>query len=140
MNYLRKFLYFALQSINSVEDARVFGAFCRRPKCAKHEEAESKPLHNHRGRRPRRPTSEPRPQAGRTVPTPLTQPAGADVQEAEAGGASFSQLNLKRCEKERFSQLVENEPRVSRKYGCRFFLAYFYNLLILLTLQFLFCF
>jgi len=48
------------------------------------------------------------------------------------------QLNLKRRKKERFSQLVENEPRVSRKSGCRFFLAYFCNPLIFLTLQFLF--
>ena len=50
------------------------------------------------------------------------------------------QLNLKRRKKERFSQLVKNKPRVSRKYGCRLFLAYFCKFLILLTLQFLFCF
>jgi len=120
----------------------VFGAFCRHPKCAEREETESKPLHNHEGRRPRRPPSEPRPQAGRTVHTPLTQPAEADVQEAEAGGTSFSQLNLKCCEKERFSQLVKNKPRVNRRYGCRPFdlaqgmlsLANFCNFLILLTL------
>jgi len=43
--------------------------------------------HNHEGRRPRRPTSEPEPQQRRTAHTPLTQPAGADVQEVEAGGA-----------------------------------------------------
>ena len=58
-------------------DARVFGAFCRRPKCAKHEEAESKPLNDPEGRRPRRPPSEPRPKAGRTVHAPQRQPAPA---------------------------------------------------------------
>ena len=71
----------------------MFGAFCRRPKFAKHEEAESKPLHNHEGRRPRRPPSEPEPKRRRTVPTPPTQPAGADVQEAEAGGALDHQIS-----------------------------------------------
>ena len=96
--------------------------------------------HNHQGRRPRRPTREPEPQRRRTAPTPPTQPAGADVQEAEAGGALFSQLNLKRSEKERFRQFVKNEPRVSRRYGCRFFLAFFCNLLIFLKFRFLFCF
>ena len=29
------------------------------------------------------------------------------------------QLNLKSCKKERFSQLVENKPRVNRRCGCR---------------------
>ena len=57
------------------------------PKCAKHEEAEAYSKHNHQGRRPRRPTSEPEPQRRRTVPSAPTQPAVADVQEAEAGGA-----------------------------------------------------
>ena len=42
-------------------------------------------------------------------------------------------------------QEPQNHPSVltrsvSRMYGCRFFLAYFYKFLILLTLQFLFCF
>ena len=49
--------------------------------------------HKHEGRRPRRPPSEPRPQAGRTVPTSPTQPAGADVQEAQAGDAFNHQIN-----------------------------------------------
>ena len=51
--------------------------------------AESKPLYNHEGRRPRRPTSEPEPQRRRTALSVPTQPAEADVQEAQAGGASF---------------------------------------------------
>ena len=94
--------------------------------------------HNHEGRRPRRPPSEPEPQRRRTAHTPPTQPAEADVQEAQAGGASFSQLNLKSRKKERFSQLVKNKPRVIRRCGCRFFLAFFYNLLIFLKFRFLF--
>ena len=48
------------------------------------------------------------------------------------------QFLLKSCKKERFRQLVKNKPRVNRRYGCRFFLAYFCKFLILLTLQFLF--
>ena len=50
------------------------------------------------------------------------------------------QLNLKSREKERFRQFVENKPRVIRRYGCRLFWANFCKFLILLTLQFLFCF
>jgi len=88
------------------------------PKCAKHKEAESEPLHNHQASGLASEAVRPSPpRRGRTVPSALTQPAEADVQEAQAGGASFSQLNLKRREKERFSQLVKNKPRVIQKSG-----------------------
>ena len=48
------------------------------------------------------------------------------------------QFILKSREKERFSQIVKNKPRVIRRCGCRFFWPYFCKFLILLTLQFLF--
>jgi len=75
------------------EDARCLANFAA-SKMRQTRRSRSILSYNHQGRRPRRPTSEPRPpQAGRTVPTPLTQPAGADVQEAEAGGAFNHQIS-----------------------------------------------
>jgi len=56
------------------------------PKCDKYEEAESC-FRITTSERPSERGSEPEPQRRRTVQTPLTQPAVADVQEAEAGGA-----------------------------------------------------
>ena len=43
--------------------------------------------------RPSERGSEPEPQRRRTAPTPLTQPAGVDVQEAQAGGAFNYQIS-----------------------------------------------
>jgi len=68
------------------EDARCLAHFAA-SKMRQTRRSRSILPHNHQDRWPRRPPSEPEPQRRRTVLTPPTQPAGADVQEAEAGGA-----------------------------------------------------
>jgi len=88
------------------------------PKMRQTRKDEAKPLHNHEGRRSRRPPSEPEPQSGNERRTHHSRSPLNDVQKAEAHGASFSQFRLKSCEKERFRQLVKNKPRVIRKFGC----------------------
>jgi len=81
----------------------VFGAFCRRPKCAKHEEAESKPLHNHQASG----------LASEAVrPSPQARPNGAcTTNVARPSGRYISSLSLK----ERKQNIVKPKQKVIRK-------------------------
>jgi len=62
-------------------------------KCAKHEEAKAYSRITTKAAGLGGRSSEPEPQRRQTVQTPTTQPAGADVQEAQAGGAFNHQIS-----------------------------------------------
>ena len=112
----------------------MFAAFCPHPKCGKHEKPNrtaALPLSERPSERGVKPNDDS--EAERCRHHKRSPPKRAVHYQLQC-----RQLNLKCCKKERFRQLVENKPRVIRRYGCRFFWANLCRFLILLKLRFSF--